>query len=70
MKRKEQDALDLAKWTHDVQQYQRYVGTELSSDEELVAEWETFDRRRKERELERAATHLVIYETATRDRRS
>lgn len=70
MKRKEQDALDLAKWTHDVQQYQRYAGTELSLDDELAAEWKTFDRRRKEREIERAATHPVIYETATRDRRS
>lgn len=70
MARKEQDALDLAQWTRDIQQYQRYVGTELSLDEELAAEWKTFDRRRKDRELERAATHLAIYETANRDRRS
>lgn len=58
--RKEQDANDLAQWTADIQAFQRNAGTELSTNEELAVEWSTFNRQRKARELESAATHLTI----------
>ena len=64
MSKKDRRSKMRSDWIADTQMFQRVAGVPVTSDEELGAEFDSFDGKRAVREAEGARTNRIIQDAA------